>query len=120
MVYFVATLPVILHQEILGPMVTTRITEYRLQNSAGAGDVMIEIGGTVISASAAVPGAWVRIEDMAAKPLSVTNTDGNGRFLFGGLQQGTYVLRVRAQGFTEKTRTVDVPSATGNYDVQLP
>jgi hypothetical protein len=27
---------------------------------------------------------------------------------------------VRAQGFTETTRKVDVPSANGNYDVQLP
>jgi len=120
MVYFVATLPVVLHQEILGPMVTTRITEYRQQNSTAAGEVVIEIGGTVTAAGAVVAGAWVRLEDLAATPIAVTNADDNGRFLFGGLLQGTYVLRVRAQGFTETTRTVDVPSANGNYDVQLP
>jgi hypothetical protein len=120
MMYFVATLPVVLHQEILGPMVTSRVTEYRLQNSPAAGDTVIEIGGTVTHAGTAVAGAWVRIEDLAAKPVAVTTADDNGRFLFGGLLQGKYVLRVRAQGFSETTRTVDVPSASGNYDVQLP
>jgi Pvc16 N-terminal domain/Carboxypeptidase regulatory-like domain len=120
MVYFVATLPVVLNQEILGPMVTSRITEYRLQNSTTAGDTIIEIGGTVRHAGTAVVGAWVRIEDALNNPITFTTTDENGRFLFGGLHQSTYVLRVRAQGFSETTRTVDVPSATGNYDVQLP
>jgi hypothetical protein len=119
MVYFVATLPVILSQEILGPIVTTRITEYRLQNSAAAGETEIAIGGTVTAAGNPVPGAWVRIEDLAATPIAVTASDDNGRFIFGGLQQGTFVIRVRAQGFSEATRTVAVPSPNGNYDVQL-
>jgi hypothetical protein len=120
MAYFIATLPVILHQETLGAMVTTRITEYRRQNSTAAGEIVIEIGGTVSHTGAIVSGAWVRIEDLAAKPVAVATTDENGRFLFGGLQGGTYVLRVRAQGFTETTRNVTVPSENGNYDVQLP
>jgi hypothetical protein len=119
MVYFMATLPVILSQEILGPMVTTRITEYRLQNSSGAGETEIAIGGTVTAGGQPVAGAWVRIEDLAATPISVTTSDENGRFIFGGLQQATFVIRVRAQGFSEATRTVAVPSPDGNYDVQL-
>jgi hypothetical protein len=120
MVYFVATLPVVLHQELLGPMVTTRVIEYRQQNSTAAGEIDIEIGGTVLSAGSGVAGAWVRIEDLAANPIAVATSDTMGRFIFGGLKQGSYVLRVRAQGFSETTRTVDVPSANGNYDVQLP
>jgi hypothetical protein len=120
MVYFVATLPVVLHTELLGPMVTTRVIEYRHKDGTAAAEIDIEIGGTVTSAGNAVPGAWVRIEDLAANPIAVTTADEIGRFIFGGLQQGTYVLRVRAQGFSETTRTVDVPSANGNYDVQLP
>jgi uncharacterized protein DUF4255/carboxypeptidase family protein len=119
-VYFVATLPVVLHQELLGPMVTTRVIEYRQQGSALPGEIDIEIGGTVTAAGNAVAGAWVRLEDVAANPISITTASEIGRFLFGGLRPGTYVLRVRAQGFTETTRTVDVPSANGNYDVQLP
>jgi len=119
-VYIVATLPVVLNKEILGPMVTTRVTEYRLQNSTLPSEMIIEIGGTVAAAGVVVAGAWIRIEDLAASPLRLAVTDENGRFLFGGLQPGTYVLRVRAQGFSEVTQTVDVPSASGNYDVQLP
>jgi hypothetical protein len=119
-VYIVATLPVVLNKESLGPMVTTRVTEYRLQNSTLPSEMIIEIGGSVAAAGVAVAGAWVRIEDLAASPLRLAVTDENGRFLFGGLQPGTYVLRVRAQGFSEVTQTVDVPSASGNYDVQLP
>jgi len=119
MIYFIATLPVILTQEILGPMVTTRITEYRQPNRAGVSETVIEIGGTVIAAGNPLAGAWVRLEDMAAVPVTVATTDSDGRFIFGGLKQGTYVLRVRAQGFSEATRTVDVPSASGDYDVQL-
>jgi Pvc16 N-terminal domain/Carboxypeptidase regulatory-like domain len=120
MVYFVATLPVVLRKEILGPMVTARITEYRLQNGATAGEIVVEIGGTVSHGGTPVEQAWIRIEDSLGTPITVTTSDANGRFLFSGLQQGTYSLRVRAQGFTETTRTVDLPSVTGNYDVQLP
>jgi hypothetical protein len=120
MAYFIATLPVVLHQEILGAMVTTRITQYRRQNSTDAGETVIAIGGAVTHTGAIVTGAWVRIEDLAAKPIAVATTDENGRFLFGGLQGGSYVLRVRAQGFTETMRNVTVPSENGNYDVQLP
>lgn len=120
MVYFIATLPVILSREILGPMVTARITEYRQTGSSAISDIVIEIGGTVTTnAGQAVANAWVRIEDTAAKPIAVTTSDENGRFIFGGLQQGAYVLRVRAAGFNETVRNVDVPSLTGNYDVQL-
>jgi hypothetical protein len=119
MVYFVATLPVVLSREILGPMVTTRITEYRMQNSPATGEFEIAIGGTVTAGGNPVSGAWVRIEDLAANPIAVATSDENGRFIFGGLQQGTFVLRVRAQGFSEAARTVGVPSPTGNYDVQL-
>jgi hypothetical protein len=119
MVYFIVTLPVVMTKEILGPMVTTRITEYRLTSSAATGDVLIQIGGTIIGAGQPVAGAWVRIEDGLGASLGTTTTDENGRFTFGGLSKGTFILRARAQGFNESTRTVNVPSPSGNYDVQL-
>jgi hypothetical protein len=119
MIYFIVTLPVILSKEILGPLVTARITEYRQPNQAAIAETVIEIGGTVTGGGAVVANAWVRIEDVAAAPIAVTTSDDNGRFIFGGLKQGTYILRARAQGFSEATRTVDVPSPSGNYDVQL-
>jgi len=119
MLYVVVTLPVILSEEIAGPMVTTRITEYRQAGSPEAGEVFAEIGGTITSAGVPVAGAWVRIEDTLGAALATTTSAENGRFTFGGLRPGTYVLRVRATGFTEATRTAGVPSPSGNYDFQL-
>jgi hypothetical protein len=119
LVYFVVTLPVVLSTEILGPMVTTRITEYRHTGRPETAEIFIQIGGTVLTAGEPVAGAWVRLEDTIGTVLGTVTTQENGRFTFSGLNQGTFVIRVRAQGFNEATRTVAVPSATGNYDVQL-
>lgn len=120
MVYFVVTLPVILSKEILGPMVTTRVTEYRLIGASAPGEVFIQIGGAVMDGTGTpVANASVSIEDTLGTRIAAVVTATDGRFTFGGLNAGTFVLRVRAQGFNEATRTVTVPSATGNYDVQV-
>src|SRR5205085_642315 len=52
------TLPLILTKEISGPMVTTRIAEYRFSGQSGIAEVMIEIGGQVL---------------MPAQPIAVGN-----------------------------------------------
>lgn len=64
-------------------------------------------------------GVWVRLEDAGGASLQETTTNAEGRFKFTGLSEGNYVLRVRAQGFAEAIHHIVVPSATGNYDVQL-
>jgi hypothetical protein len=119
--YLIATVPVAMSANLLGPMVTTRIVEMRLPGSVSAVESFIEIGGHVRDAGsgAAIGGAWVRIEDSLGRAIEVAQTDAAGRFQFGGLTSGTYTLRVRATGFAETTRTVDVPSEVGNYDVSL-
>jgi Pvc16 N-terminal domain/Carboxypeptidase regulatory-like domain len=67
----------------------------------------------------AISGAWVRLEDGAGTTIQIMNTDSDGRFRFGGLSEGNYVVRVRAQGFAEQVRNIQVPSPTGEYDVRL-
>jgi hypothetical protein len=119
MLYFLVTLPVILTEEIAGPMVTMRITEYRQSGSGQPGEIFAQIGGTITSAGQPVAGAWVRIEETLGAPIAAITTAEDGRFTFGNLQPGTFVLRVRAAGFTEATRTVAVPSPSGNYDFQI-
>jgi hypothetical protein len=119
-IYLIVTLPVECARELSGPMVTTRITEYRQSGIAGSAEVWIQIGGTVYDkAGAAVSGAWVGLETTTAEPLLTTTTNEKGRFTFGNLRTGTYVLRVRAVALGEliPTRQIEVPSPTGEYDL---
>lgn len=123
-VYVVITLPVVLDQQIVGPMVTTRITEYRITGKSETAELWIQIAGTVTDPSGdPVPKAWVRLETPAGEALQTTTTKEEkseiGRFTFAQLKAGNYKLRVRAQGFAEKIDDINVPSSTGNYDVQL-
>jgi hypothetical protein len=50
-VYLVVTIPVVLRTEIAGPMVTTRITEYRQTGKPETAEVWIQIGGHVLTRS---------------------------------------------------------------------
>lgn len=121
-IYLIVTLPVIMPSTVAGPMVTTRITEYRMSGSSRT-EMSIQIGGTILSGTPPQPvnGAWVELQDNTGKPISstTTDTDGDGHFTFGGLQEGDYALRVRAQGFKEAIAKIHVPATSGNYDVQL-
>jgi hypothetical protein len=120
-VYLIVTLPVFLKKVISGPMVTTRITEYRIGGKPETAEIWIEIGGHVITGSPSKPvsGALVELEDAAGTLLQTTMTDPDGRFIFAGLTKGSYRLRVQAQGFPEASRNIEVPSTSGNYDVQI-
>jgi hypothetical protein len=120
-VYLVVTLPVVMPALVAGPMVTTTITEYEFTDNGLVAETLVQIGGSVVTGTPAQPitGAWVQLQNSAATPLTVTTTDANGHFSFASLRPGTYILRVRAQGFAQATRTVTVPSPTGVYDVPL-
>jgi hypothetical protein len=119
--YLIVTLPVALMIEVSGPLVTTRITEYRLIGGTQPPEVWIQIGAHVLAGAPPQPvaEAWVRLEDALGTPLQAVTTNAAGRFTFGQLRPGNYTLRVRAVGFAETTHAIDVPSLTGNYDVQL-
>jgi hypothetical protein len=69
-IYLIVTLPVILRAEIAGPMVTTRITEYRQMNQPETAEVWIQIGGHVWGAGAA--------RSVAVGRATVTHVDGAG------------------------------------------
>lgn len=122
--HMVVTVPVALLTEIAGPMVTTRITEYRISGLPASAETWIQIGGHVLDASlippAPVPGAWVQIENAAGAAVQTARTNSLGRYTFAGLRRGPYRLRCRANGFpTPVPRDVDVPSPSGEYDLEL-
>jgi hypothetical protein len=94
-------------------MVTTLGATFRAER-------VVRIGGTVLTKSGApAVGAWVGLESSAGELLPVTIADEDGRFTFTGLGFGTYRLRARVEAGPEASRTVDVPSIEGSYDVHL-
>jgi hypothetical protein len=122
--YLIVTVPVELVREVSGPIVTTRITEYGQMNQPGSTEVWIQIGGQVLNLRGPQPvvvdAAWVGLETITGQSLQSTETRDLGRFTFLNLRPGTYVLRARALGLGEliPSRTVDVPSPTGEYDLR--
>lgn len=122
-VYLIVTVPVELLKEFAGPMVTTRITEYRQIGRQEPGDVWIQIGGQVLDAKvdppAPIVGAWVWIETLTGEILQTTNTDDQGNFSFSSLKAGRYRLQAKAAGLGElkKPREIDVPSPSGEYNL---
>jgi hypothetical protein len=88
----------------------SRATTFNLNVAAANAPVLRE----------ALPAVWVILETLAGERLMTTQTNELGRFTFGDLRAGSYRLRTRALGLAEITRVVDVPSPTGEYDVQFP
>jgi hypothetical protein len=125
--HLVVTIPVVVDEpEVESPMVTTLTGRYGQTDVAVAAETTVSVGGHVRAGAAdlAVGGAWVQIVGVA--PPDVTSvrrraiTGADGRFLFSGLRPGAYQLRAVKPGIGDVTRAVDVPSASGEYDVQLP
>ena len=76
------------------------------------------IGGTVRNAlqpTTTVSDAWIRVDDLPLTHFS--NADGN--FLIDGLEEKPRTLTVRAAGFREGSRRIDIPEPSGSYDVVL-
>lgn len=119
-VYLVVTLPVEMLTEVAGPMVTTRVTEYRASGRPETAEVWVQIGGRVLTAAGVpVQGAWVQLETTAGVPLRTTSTNDLGRFYIGDLREGRYSLRARAAGLGERARELTVPSNSGEYDLRF-
>jgi Pvc16 N-terminal domain len=120
--WLVVTLPVVYGAQFAGPMVSTRIAEFRMSEHPETAEVWIQIGGQVFDAAnppALVSGAWVRLMTPTDEPLQITQTNDLGRFTFNGLRAGNFRLRYQAPGLTEKFRDVEIPSPSGEYDLQF-
>jgi len=95
-----------------GPMVTTIVT------SIGGEGPFFTIGGSVRDSNTppkALVSAWVRVNETGQMYV----TDENGYFLVDRIGGGKYTLTVRAVGFKEGSRSINVPQPDGLYDVNL-
>jgi hypothetical protein len=110
----VVTLPVVYAPRLSGAPVTTLVSEYGTTDEAGL-EELTAIGGVVTSGGQPVAGAWVRLVEL---DRTVT-TDATGQYVFDGIRQGAYTLTGGAPGRATVTRAVQVPSLSGEYDLQL-
>ena len=110
------TLTMDLDQHIEDSLVTTMASNYSA-GQAAAGEERLIIGGTVRDPRGdPVPDAWVLLEQLNKTQI----TDGAGRFIFEDVTRGTALtLRTRARGYQDADRPIEIPSATGEYDIQL-
>jgi hypothetical protein len=116
--YLTATIAMDLGLQLEGPLVTTTITSYQQDGDVTSAEEWINLGGVVTNAGGQpIANAWVRLE-----PLNqVARTDSDGRFVFVKIRRGAnFTIRVRATGLGERVRVVEVPSLTGEYNVQYP
>jgi hypothetical protein len=100
-----------------GPMVTTMATSVgTMEASVGEEGTFYIIGGTVRdSKTNPIASAWVRVNQTGQTYV----TDEQGRFIIDRIAGGIYTLTVRAVGFKEGSRSVNVPQPDGLYDVNL-
>ncbi len=64
------------------------------------------LSGTVTTKSSAelVPGVTVEIKNLKR----ITETDGDGKYLFANIPDGTYIVTTHSDGFADKAQTVTV------------
>jgi len=122
------SVPVVLEDpDVAYPEVTTLTTRSSQVGTFGSTDVVIAIGGRVLSTADGSPidGAWVQIVGKTPPAITAlrhrTITDADGQFIFSKLPRGSYELRAVAAGLGDKTfPPFDVPLSAGTYDVHLP
>ena len=120
--FLVVTIAMDLNRFVEGPLVTTTLTEYQQGEDVTTREERINIGGIVRdNTGAGVADAWVRLEPAGRIEVTQSDDPNEGRFVFVDVRQGTNLtLRARAAGLGEVSRTIDIPSQTGEYNLQFP
>lgn len=116
--YLTVTIAMDLTQIVEGPLVTTTIVGSQQGKASETKEEWISIGGLVRNAAGnPVVDAWVRLEPTGQTEI----TKEDGRFVFIKVRRGTnYTLRARAVGMGEVSRNSEIPSLTGEYNIQFP
>lgn len=110
------TIPVVHAPRMSGPPVATlfgkygTVTQPDLEELAAIGGVVrLDPGGQP------VPRAWVRLVELNR----MTTTNAAGQFIFEGIRRGSYTLEGGAPGRATVSRSVTVPTLSGDYDLRL-
>ncbi len=125
-VSYVITLALDPWQEITGPLVRTRILRFGqaqglptapgLVPDAARVDLVI-VAGTVRAGDDGTPQSGI---DVALKGTGyLTTTDDQGRFVLGSVSPGDYTLVAWPSEGKPKQRTIRIPAADGDYDMEV-
>lgn len=103
-----------------GPPVAKKEIHLNQINAPEANEtVVFQIGGTVRDATEHerhIDGVEVLLVEQGTRSTS----DKEGQFSFSGLSEGSYKLRVTKQGYTTKTKAIQVPGNSPTaYDIDL-
>jgi hypothetical protein len=110
------TIPVAYATRAAGPPVTTLLGEYGT-NGHPQLEELIVIGGVVrlTPSQQPVAGAWVKLVELER----TVTTNLAGQFIFAGIERGSYTLESGSPGHATVSRAVDIPSVSGEYDLEL-
>jgi hypothetical protein len=111
--HLTVTLPLQRSPRPVGPPVTTLHTTF-----IPGPEPFVHIGGRLKNlAGAAVPGAWIELEDsVTGAALRATRTDASGRFQLYDIAEGDYRIHAHTEDGADLVVPVAVPSASGRYE----
>ena len=118
--WYTVTLPVFLPNKVAGPLVTTRIIEFKQGFDGAAAEQWLQIAGTVTDAEGKpADGAVVTVQGASGEVVGTASAGADGRFSVGGLQRDGYEI-VGRKGALIAKKTPTLPGRTGDYDLKLP
>lgn len=118
-IWLIVTVPVAMRTEIIGPVVTTRIIEFRQGDDPDTAEVFVQIAGTATRAGSAIDDALIRVERDGVA-LQSFRTGPDGRFTFADLRPVPHILHVSAPGVPTHSIPIPVPNPHGGYDIAVP
>ena len=110
----IVTIPVVHAPRMTGPPVTTLFSEYGTVAHPEL-EELTTIGGVVTVGGQPLGGAWVLLVELN----KTITTNPEGQFIFDLIRRGSYTLRAGAPAHAVVTRAIDVPSLSGEYDLEL-
>lgn len=123
--HVVVTLPIVRSDLPVGPPVTTLhvSTAPTIEESSSPAELVvddsIDIGGAVRSSVGdPIAAAWIRLT-VGTTTIQSATTDEHGRYRLVGLAPGGYVLTGGSTSHAPSDKSIEIPTAIGDYDLVL-